>query len=139
MNILAKDWRENLKKAGIKDYKQDILHIENQMKDEQIGSLGSVDTHQVKKDKRNDQETTRKEKAEAKSAAEKHFFDQNADIEVEESYSDKENNNDSDFDCPGIGMCQLSVNYILHIAAGSWDSKNICKKMRKPNFHSSIN
>ena len=54
MNILAKDWRENLKKAGIKDYKQDILHIENQMKDEQIGSLGSVDTHQVKKDKRND-------------------------------------------------------------------------------------
>ena len=75
MNILAKDWRENLKKAGIKDYKQDILHIENQMKDEQIGSLGSVDTHQVKKDKRNDQETTRKEKAEAKSAAEKHFFD----------------------------------------------------------------
>ena len=74
MNILAKDWRENLKKAGIKDYKQDILHIENQMKDEQIGSLGSVDTHQVKKDKRNDQETTRKEKAEAKSAAEKHFL-----------------------------------------------------------------
>ena len=52
MNILAKDWRENLKKAGIKDYKQDILHIENQMKDEQIGSLGSVDTHEVKKDKR---------------------------------------------------------------------------------------
>ena len=41
MNILAKDWRENLKKAGIKDYKQDILHIENQMKDEQIGSLGN--------------------------------------------------------------------------------------------------
>ena len=82
MNVLVKDWRENLKKAGIKDFKQYIQHVENQMKEEQIGSLGSIDTHQIKKDKRKDQEATRKEKAEAKSAAEKDYLDKNLDLEV---------------------------------------------------------
>ena len=57
MNVLVKDWRENLKKAGIKDFKQYIQHVENQMKEEQIGSLGSIDTHQIKKDKRKEKET----------------------------------------------------------------------------------
>ena len=82
MNVLVKDWRENLKKAGIKDFKQDIQHVENQMKEEQIGSLGSIDTHQIKKDKRKDKETASKEKAEAKSAAEKDYLDKNLDLEV---------------------------------------------------------
>ena len=82
MNILVKDWRENLKKAGIKDFKQYIQHVENQMKEEQIGSLGSIDTHQIKKDKRKDKETASKEKAEAKSAAEKDYLDKNLDLEV---------------------------------------------------------
>ena len=82
MNVLVKDWRENLKKAGIKDFKQYIQHVENQMKEEQIGSLGSIDTHQIKKDKRKDKETASKEKAEAKSAAEKDYLDKNLDLEV---------------------------------------------------------
>ena len=82
MNVLVKDWRENLKKAGIKDFKQYIQHVENQMKEEQIGSLGSIDTHQIKKDKRKDKETASKDKAEAKSAAEKDYLDKNLDLEV---------------------------------------------------------
>ena len=82
MNVLVKDWRENLQKAGIKDFKQYIQHVENQMKEEQIGSLGSIDTHQIKKDKRKDKETASKEKAEAKSAAEKDYLDKNLDLEV---------------------------------------------------------
>ena len=45
------------------------------------------------------------------------FFDQNADIEVEESYSDKENNNDSDFDCPGSQKPKRrKVNVMKHVS-----------------------
>ena len=45
------------------------------------------------------------------------FFDQNADIEVEESYSDKENNNDSDFVCPESQKPKRrKVNVMKHVS-----------------------
>ena len=50
INIMVKDWRERLKTSGIKDYHQDISHIENQMEVQQVGSLGGLDKHQFMRD-----------------------------------------------------------------------------------------
>ena len=50
MNIMVKDWRERLKTSGIKEYHQDISHIENQMEVQQVGSLGGLDKHQFMRD-----------------------------------------------------------------------------------------
>lgn len=63
LNILVKDWQTVLKKSGIKDSQEDIQHIQNQLDKVQIGSIGSVDTAQLKRDKRKNDEMARMEKA----------------------------------------------------------------------------
>lgn len=47
----------------VKDSQEDIQHIQNQLDKVQIGSIGSVDTAQLKRDKRKNDEMARMEKA----------------------------------------------------------------------------
>ena len=52
-NILCRDYEDNLKhEAGIKDWKDDLQHLHNQLSREQVGTCGGYDAKQKKRDDR---------------------------------------------------------------------------------------
>ena len=98
--VLKKDWKDTLKKSGIKEYLSDIQHISNQMQVPQIGAVGSLDTVQVKRDNRKSLEQKRSEAAKAKAEAESKAlkkrqleFEDASQVCSESGF----NNNDTDF------------------------------------------
>ena len=114
LNILLKDWKDKIKTSGIKDFNQDIVHVENQMKEDQIGGLGPLDQKQLKRDRRHDQEIARKEAKAKKIAAEKDAVPQEV-ISDEEEIID--NNNDQDFACPkSLRPKRIKINVMQHVS-----------------------
>ena len=52
-NILCRDYEDNLRhEAGIKDWKEDLEHLHNQLAREQVGACGGYDAKQKKRDDR---------------------------------------------------------------------------------------
>ena len=88
-----------IRNSGIKDWKEEIEYLRNQLSENQLGHLGSVDKKQINRDKRLILEHQRAEKNElikideAKALMERKD-DENADIRDTEV---GENNNDKDF------------------------------------------
>ena len=96
--ILIKKWESVLKKSAIRDSAEDIKHINNQMKETQIGSLAGVDMKQVKKDIRRTYELQRQEAAESRAKTEKEQLKRKVYVTEEDHLDDSNNIDDPDYD-----------------------------------------
>ena len=97
-NIAVQNYEEMFKKSGIKDYKEDVVYLKNQLLPEQIGSLGSRDTKQTKCDARKSLETSRAA-AKKRKLEESSPVPDNEDANSEEEGSEDLNSNDPEYQC----------------------------------------
>ena len=100
-NITVKNYEEMFKKSGIKDYKEDVAYLKNQLLPEQNGSLESQDTKQTKCDARKSLEISRVEAKKRKleeSTSVPLNEDANSQCSEEEGFEDL-NANDTEYQC----------------------------------------
>ena len=66
-DITNQTWREKIASSGIKDFEEDIVHVQNQMLVEQVGTIGALDRKQDKSDARKRKDKENLEAARQKS------------------------------------------------------------------------
>ena len=100
LNILKKDYVTVLEKSGIRDWKEDLQHLHNQLAKDQIGCCESIDTKQEKRDRRKEVEKCREISSREKAAQSQSFnvADDSEDFTLEENASQSlATENDPDF------------------------------------------
>lgn len=96
-NILKANGEEVLMKAGIKDWREDLVHLRNQLEPSQVGTCDSFDLRQQKRDDRKLEEERRRKQREVdvkvkekEAVAEKDYNDNEDGAENEEEGEEDE-------------------------------------------------
>ena len=95
-NISKKRAKAVIEKSGIKDCREEIQHLRNQLSEDQVGCPGAMDNKQKKRDTKLAKLLSSEENAE-KEAAEKAELLHRKTAEMERAGEDAEDNNDNDF------------------------------------------